>query len=134
VFLQMSDDADRLCTDMQLKTASGAVLSLLDFYERKRRLLKRLLGPVNVIDTRDIDGLYDRIYHFLAAPNGASMTIDDFINHPTRRGTGNWGRILRDAYVGAGGTVGAKGPAAAQAVHRVVEQLHASLLRRYGAS
>ncbi len=129
VFLQMIDQSDRLCTDVQVQTASGSTLSLVEFYEKKRRLLKRVLGPLNVLDTRDIDGLYDRIYHFLVAPNGAATTIDDFLNHPTRRGTGNWGRILRDAFVQAGGTVGAKDPAS---VHKVIEQLHDALVKRYG--
>jgi hypothetical protein len=128
-YLDMINEADRLCTDMQLKTATGTVLSLVDFYEKKRRLLKRVLGPLNVIDTRDIDSLYDRIYHFLVAPNGAAATIDDFINHPTRRGTGNWGLILRNAYLEAGGTVGAKNP---QAVNKVVGLLHKALIKRYG--
>lgn len=128
-FHEMINEADRLCTDMQIKTATGALLSLVDFYEKKRRLLKRVLGPLNVIDTRDIDSLYDRIYHFLVAPNGAAATIDDFINHPTRRGTGNWGLILRNAYIEAGGTVGAKD---SQAVNKVVGLLHKALVKRYG--
>jgi hypothetical protein len=112
---------------MVLETASGAHMSLVEFYEKKRRLLKRLLSPLNVIDTRDVDSLYDRIYHFLVAPNGAANTIDDFINHPTRRATGNWGRLLRDAYLEAGGTLGAKNP---EAVLAVVRQIHQALLRR----
>ena len=105
-------------------------MSLVDFYEKKRRLLKRILAPLNVLDTRDIDSVYDHIYHFLVAPNGAAVTIDDFINHPTRRGTGNWGEILRNAYIEAGGTVGAKDP---QSVHKVVERLHRAMVKRYGA-
>jgi hypothetical protein len=129
LYHEMIDEADRHCTDMQIKTAAGSTLSLVDFYEKKRRLLKRILAPVNVIDTRDIDGLYDRIYHFLVAPNGAATSIDDFINHPTRRGTGNWGMILRNAYVEAGGTVGAKDP---QSVQKVVAKLHQALVKRYG--
>ncbi len=127
-FHRMIRESDLRCTDMVLETATGARLSLVDFYEKKRRLLKRLLSPLNVIDTRDIDSLYDRIYHFLAAPNGGANTIDDYINHPTRRGTGNWGRLLRDAYLDAGGTLGGRNP---QAVHAVIKQLHTALLRRY---
>jgi hypothetical protein len=129
-FLRMIEQADRHCTDMEITTATGTKMSLVDLYEKKRRLLKRLLGPLNVIDTRDIDGLYDRIYHFLVAPNGAAYTIDDYINHQTRRGTGNWGKILRDTYVEAGGTIGAKNQ---QAVNRVVHLLHDALIKRYGA-
>lgn len=128
-FHEMLHEADRLCTDMQLRTATGTTMSLVDFYEKKRRLLKRILAGVNVIDTRDIDSLYDRIYHFVAAPNGPAATIDDFINHPTRRGIGNWGLILRNAYIEAGGTVGAKNP---EAVHAVIGELHQALLKRYG--
>ncbi|GAB4546564.1 MAG: hypothetical protein OHK0023_06400 [Anaerolineae bacterium] len=120
--------SDLHCTDMTLETPSGAQLSLVDFYEKKRRLLKRLLSPLNVLDTRDVDGLYDRIYHFLVAPNGGAQTIDDYLNHPTRRGTGNWGRILLNAYLEAGGVRGSKHP---EAVHTVIKQLHQALLRRY---
>jgi hypothetical protein len=127
-FHEMIHQADLLCTDMQIKTASGAEMSLVDFYEKKRRLLKRILSPLNVIDSRDIDGLYDHIFHFLVAPNGAAVTIDDYVNHPTRRGTGNWGLILRNAYIEAGGTVGAKDP---QTVQKIVEQLHMALVKRY---
>ena len=127
-FLHMVEESDRLCTDVEITTAAGTIYSLVDLYEKKRRLLKRLLAPLNVIDTRDIDSLYDRIYHSLVAPNGGAATIDDFINHPTRRGTGNWGRILRDAYVEAGGTLGAKSNLA---VIKVVEQIHSALQRRY---
>jgi hypothetical protein len=130
VFLRMNDESDRYCTDMQITTASGAMLSLAEFYEKKRHLLKRILGPLNVIDTRDLDSLYDRIYHFLVAPNGAAMTIDDYLNHPTRRGTGNWGLILRNAFVEAGGTLGEKDP---QTVHKVIDQVHTALVKRYGS-
>ena len=125
---RLIDASDRLCTDVEIETASGARMSLVDFYEKKRRLLRRVLGPLNVIDTRDIDSLYDRIYHFLVAPNGGASNIDDFINHPTRRGTGNWGRILLDAYVAAGGTPGSKDP---ESVQQVVRLLHEALQRRY---
>jgi hypothetical protein len=128
VFHRLNAESDRGCTDLVLETAGGNKLSLIEFYERKRRLLKRILGPLNVIDTRDIDSLYDRIYHFVVAPNGGAKTIEDYINHPTRRGTGNWGRILRDAYLEVGGTLGAKNQ---EAVRKVVEQLHKALMRRY---
>jgi hypothetical protein len=127
-FHRMIGASDLACTDVTLETANGTHYSLSEFYEKKRRLLKRLLSGLNVIDTRDVDGLYDRIYHFLVAPNGAANTIDDFINHPTRRGTGNWGRILRDTYVELGGTVGAKDT---QTVGKVVKQMHEALRRRY---
>lgn len=127
-FHRMIEESDRHCTDMMLETAGGSRLSLIDFFEKKRRLLKRIFAPLNVVDTRDVDSLYDRIYHFLAAPNGAAMTVDDFISHPTRRGTGNWGRILRDAYIEAGGAPGEKNP---DAVVKVVRQLHQAMLRRY---
>jgi hypothetical protein len=127
-FHAMLHASDRLCTDMTLETAAGRRLSLVEFYEVKRRLLKRALSPLNVIDSRDIDSLYDRIYHYLVAPNGAAETIDDYLNHPTRRGTGNWGRILRDAYVEAGGVPGQKDSAAVQ---KVIVELHHALLRRY---
>jgi hypothetical protein len=127
-FEAMIDESDRNCTEMMLETAGRSRLSLIDFYEKKRRVLKRLLAPLNVVDTRDVDSLYDRIYHFLTAPNGAATTIEDFISHPTRRGTGNWGRILRDAFVEAGGTPGTKNP---DAVNKVVRQLHQALLQRY---
>jgi len=75
-----------------------------------------------------VDGLYDHIYHFLVAPNGPATTIDDYINHPTRRGTGNWGHILRNAFIEAGGTPGTKAP---QTVQRVVDELHRAMVKRY---
>ncbi len=127
-FHAMIERTDRLGTDSSILTAGGHELSLVDFYEKKRRLLKRQLSPLNVIDSRDLDSLYDRIFHFLVAPNGGAATIDDFINHPTRRGTGNWGRILRDAYVEAGGVLGKKDNVA---VGKVVQQLHQALQHRY---
>lgn len=128
LFLRMLMESDRLCTDMQLTTASGMTCSLVEFYEKKRRFLKRIFSPLNVLDTRDIDGLYDRIYHFLVAPNGAAETIDDYISHPTRRGTGNWGKILRNAFLAAGGVPGAKQP---DIVHHVMLQVNEALVRRY---
>jgi hypothetical protein len=127
-FHDMITESDLHCTDMQIRTASGAIMSLSEFYEKKRRLLKRILGPLNVVDTRDVDSLYDYIFHFLVAPNGAATTIDDYINHPTRRGTGNWGKILRNAYLEVGGTLGAKDP---ESVHKVVGELHNALVKRY---
>jgi hypothetical protein len=127
-FVEMIAASDRLCTDVEIKTATGATYSLVEFYEKKRKLLKKVLSPLNVIDTRDVDGLYDRIYHFLVSPNGSAETIDDYINHPTRNGTGNWGRILRNAFLEAGGTLGEKNPTA---VHKVMIQLNDALVRRY---
>jgi hypothetical protein len=127
-FMAMVQESDLHCTDMQLRTATGATYTLVEFYEKKRRFLKRVLSPLNVIDTRDIDGLYDRIYHFLVSPNGAAETIDDYINHQTRRGTGNWGRILRNAYLAVGGTPGTKDP---DGVYRVMVQLNEALMVRY---
>ncbi len=127
-YLDQVRQADMQCTDVMLVTASGKRLSLIDFYEKKRTLLKRTLSPLNVLDTRDVDGLYDHIYHFLVAPNGPATTIDDYVNHPTRRGTGNWGHILRNAFIEAGGTPGTKAP---QIVQRVVDELHSAMVKRY---
>ena len=127
-YLDQVRQADMHCTDVTLVTAAGKHLSLVDFYEKKRALLKRALSPLNVLDTRDVDGLYDRIYHFLVAPNGPATGIDDYVNHPTRRGTGNWGQILRNAFIEAGGLPGTKAP---QSVQRVVEELHRAMVKRY---
>jgi hypothetical protein len=130
-FMQMVHESDLHCTDVALKTASGATYALSEFYEKKRRLLKQVLGPLNVIDTRDIDGIYDRIYHFLVSPNGAAETIDDYLNHPTRRGTGNWGKLLRNSFEDVGGTVGSKQP---EQVQKVMLQLNDALIQRYMTS
>jgi hypothetical protein len=130
-FMQMVHESDLHCTDVALKTASGATYALSEFYEKKRRLLKQVLGPLNVIDTRDIDGIYDRIYHFLVSPNGAAETIDDYLNHPTRRGTGNWGKLLRNSFEDVGGTVGSKQP---EQVQKVMLQLNDALIHRYMTS
>jgi hypothetical protein len=65
----------------------------------------------------------------LEPPSGqAAQTIAHFISDPKRRSTGNWGRILRNAFIEAGGTPGSHNP---DAVLAVVNQIHDAMKARY---
>ena len=65
----------------------------------------------------------------LEPPSGhAATTITQYINNPKLRSTGNWGRILRDAYLEAGGMLGEHCP---DAVLDVVNQVHDAMCQRY---
>jgi hypothetical protein len=65
----------------------------------------------------------------LAPPSGKqAQTVAQYISDPKLRSTGNWGRILRDAFVEAGGSPGAHNP---EAVMAVVNQLHEAIMLRY---
>ena len=78
---------------------------------------------------RDIDDLYTSLNRMLAPPSGkVAQTIEQFVGDPKLRSTGNWGQILRDAFVEAGGTPGEHHP---DAVLSVVNQLHRAIKDRY---
>ena len=65
----------------------------------------------------------------LEPPSGhQATTISQYIADAKLRSTGNWGRILRDAYVEAGGVLGAHHP---DAVLSVVNQVHDAMAQRY---
>jgi hypothetical protein len=128
-FMQMHDRSDREGTDMTIVTAAGTEMSLAEFYERKRRYMHRALVDINEIMPRDIDEVYTSLCRMLEPPSGQqAQTIRQYINDPKLRSTGNWGRILRDAFVEAGGVPGQHNP---EAVQQVVNAVHQAVRDRY---
>ncbi len=95
----------------------------------KRRFMHRALEEVDEIAPRDIDEVYASLERMLEPPSGrAAQTITQYINDVKLRSTGNWGRILRDAYLEAGGVLGEHHP---DAVLSVVNQVHNAMCNRY---
>jgi hypothetical protein len=54
--------------------------------------------------------------------------VAQYIGDPKVRSTGNWGRILRNAFIEAGGTPGEHNP---EAVLKVVHQMYDAMRARY---
>ncbi len=128
-FVAQHDLSDRFGTEITLKTAAGTEMSLAEFYEMKRRTMHRALADLEGITPRDIDDVYTSLGRMLEPPSGQqAQTIRQFIIDPKLRSTGNWGRIMRDAYVEAGGVVGQHCP---EAVQQVVNEIHDALHERY---
>jgi hypothetical protein len=128
-FIAQQDQSDRLCTDMILTTADGQQMSLMEFYEMKRNYMHKALSDIVEITPRDIDDVYISLMRMLKPPSGQeAQTVEQFIKDPKRKSTGNWGRILRDAFIEEGGVPGTHNPAA---VLRVVNRIHEALRQRY---
>jgi hypothetical protein len=129
IFRQLQDMSDRECTDIVLTTAAGTQMTLVDFYEMKRRYMHRALVSISEITPRDIDDVYTSLVRMLEPPSGqVAQTIAHYISDPKLKSTGNWGRILRDAFIEAGGTPGQHNP---DAVLAVVNQIHEAMKTRY---
>ena len=123
------DLSDVQGSDMLLTLHSGRQVRLAEFYEMKRRFMHSALEEVDEVAPRDIDEVYSSLERMLEPPSGhVATTIQQYINNPKLRSTGNWGRILRDAYTEAGGTLGDHCP---DAVLKVVNQVHDAMCRRY---
>lgn len=121
--------SDRFGTAFTLTTASGSQMSLAEFYEMKRRYMHRALADLDGITPRDIDDVYTSLSRMLEPPSGQhAQTIEQYITNPKLRSTGNWGQILRDAFVEAGGVVGEHHP---EAVQQVVNAVHDAMCERY---
>jgi hypothetical protein len=104
-------------------------MSLAEFYEMKRRYMHRALDEVPEISPRDIDEVSTSLYRMLEPPSGhAAQTIHQYILDPKLRSTGNWGRILRNAFIEAGGTPGEHSP---DLVLRVVNEVHQAMRTRF---
>ncbi|MGQ9888913.1 MAG: hypothetical protein ACUVSX_10555 [Aggregatilineales bacterium] len=128
-FMRLHDMSDRECTDIVLTTATGAQMTLVDFYEMKRRYMHRALAEIMEITPRDIDDVYTSLARMLEPPSGhTAQTVEQFVSDPKLRSTGNWGRILRNAFIEEGGTPGAHDP---DAVMRVVNRIHDAMRWRY---
>ncbi|MEP7290973.1 MAG: hypothetical protein ABI835_04275 [Chloroflexota bacterium] len=129
VFQQAQDLSDLHGSDMLLRLHSGREVKLSEFYEMKRRFMHRALEEVDEIAPRDIDEVYSSLERMLEPPSGhAATTISHYLTDPKLRSTGNWGRILRDAYTEAGGVLGEHHP---NAVLNVVNQVHDAMCQRY---
>ncbi len=114
---------DREASDAVIQTAAGAV-SLREFYTRKRAFVKRELSPI--VNEAEIDRVYNVFIGALESER--AHTIAEFLSEGPRAGKGNWGQLLRQSYVEAGGVVGKKCP---DAVTAVVRQVHQALVERY---
>ncbi len=128
-FTRLHDMSDRECTDIVLTTATGARMTLVEFYEMKRRYMHRALARIMEVTPRDIDDVYTSLVRMLEPPSGdTAQTVEQFVSDPKLRSTGNWGRILRNAFVEEGGAPGDHNP---DAVMRVVNRIHDALRARY---
>jgi hypothetical protein len=128
-FAAMHARSDREGTDMVLRTAAGTEMTLAEFYEMKRRYMHRALHDIAEITPRDIDDVYHSLCRMLEPPSGLSaQTVHQFVCDPKLRSTGNWGLILRNAFIEAGGVPGSHNP---NAVQRVVNDIHDAMCERY---
>jgi hypothetical protein len=128
-FMTQQTLSDREGTEMTLTTPSGRQMRLAEFYEMKRRYMHRALEEIDEVMPRDIDDVYTSLCRMLEPLSGhEAQTVAQYISDPKLRSTGNWGRILRDAFVEAGGVPGQHCP---DAVLAVVRQTHEALARRY---
>jgi hypothetical protein len=129
-FQELHDASDRNGNDITLKTAAGTEMSIPEFYEKKRAYMHRVLPDiVSQIRPRDIDDVYSSLQRMLAPLSGhVAQTVEQYIANPRLRSTGNWGRILRNAFIEEGGTPGTSNP---DAVLRVVKRVHLALRSRY---
>jgi hypothetical protein len=128
-YVRLQDESDRACTDVVLTTAAGTQMTLAEFYEMKRVFMHKALADIVEITPRDIDDVYMSLSRMLAPPSGlVAQTLEQFVFDPKLKSTGNWGRILRDAYREEGGVPGEHDP---DAVLRVSNRLHNALCERY---
>ena len=130
-YIEQQAMSDRHCTDVTVTTAAGTQMTLAEFYEMKRIFMHKALHHVTSVDItpRDIDDVYVSLSRMLAPPSGYSaQTIAQFISDPKLKSTGNWGMILRNAFIEAGGTPGEHRP---DIVLQIVNQMHDALCARY---
>lgn len=130
-YRRLQDASDRECTDVIITTAAGTQMTLAEFYEMKRVFMHKALLAVESVDVtpRDVDDVYVSLCRMLNPPSGrAAQTIHQFVADQKLRSTGNWGRILRDAFIEAGGAPGDHRP---EYVMQIVNQLHGALRARY---
>ncbi len=129
-FIGCQDESDRHCTDALVTTATGDRMTLVDFYEMKRRFMHKALYDIDVdIPPRDIDDVYQSLARMLEPPHGhTAQTVKQFIADPKLRSTGNWGQILKNAFIELGGSPGEHRP---DLVLKIVHQMHDALRMRY---
>lgn len=128
-YQELQDCSDRDGSDMIVETAAGTKMSLPEFYEMKRIYMHRHLIDFPNILPRDIDDVYMSLNRMLVPPSGRiAETPEEYIADPTRRSTGNWGKILRDTFIAEGGTLGEHNP---EIVLKVANRVHEALVKRY---
>lgn len=128
-FVRQQDLSDRQCTDVVLKTAAGTEMTLAEFYEMKRIYMHKYMIDAARIHPREIDDVYTSFQRMLAPPHGQNaQTLEQYIYDYKLRSTGNWGRILKNAFIEEGGTPGTHNP---EAVLKVVNRIHEALRARY---
>lgn len=128
-YAAQQDQSDRHCTDVEIETAAGTKLSLIEFYEMKRNYMHRKLMGVPGVTPRDIDDVYSSLRRMLEPPSGiVAETVEQYIADPMCRSTGNYGRILVNAFQEEGGVVGSHHPSA---VLKVANRMHDALVKRY---
>lgn len=128
-FLSQHNESDRQCTGLTLVTAAGTQMSLAEFYEMKRLYLHKNLSDIAHIAPRDIDDVYFSLQRMLQPPGGnAAETVEQYVHDYKLRSTGNWGQILRNAFIEEGGVPGTHNP---DAVLRVVHRVHNAIRERY---
>ena len=121
-YLNMHNRSDRKGTEMTLKTAAGDEMSLAEFYDMKRLFMHKALVDVPGIAPREIDDVYTSLIRMLEPPSGRyAQTVEQFVADPKLRSTGNWGKLLRDAFEEEGGIPGTRNP---EAVLRVTRRVH----------
>lgn len=129
VYRSLQDQSDRCGTDLLVETAAGVTMPLGDFYEMKRAYMHQRLIDIVDVRPRDIDDVYMSLGRMLNPPGGrVAETPEQYIYDSARRSTGNWGRILRQAFVEEGGAPGSHNP---DAVLRVTNRVHRALEKRY---
>ncbi len=128
-FIDLHDQSDREGIDAPVTTATGETIPLAEFYERKRLYMHKNLTEHVLITPRDIDEVYHSLQRMLIPPSGyAAQTIEDYIYDYKLRSTGNWGRILRNAFLEEGGVLGKPQP---EIVQRVINRIHRAIRARY---
>lgn len=129
LYIQQQNRSDRLGSDIEVETATGEQMTLAEFYERKRVYMHKHLMDVVYISPRDIDDVYMSLQRMLAPPSGqVAQTPEQYIGDYKLRSTGNWGQILRNAFIEEGGTPGTHAP---EIVLRVANRVHMALQHRY---
>jgi hypothetical protein len=124
-----SDASDRMGSEVIITTATGEEMSLAEFYQLKRKFMHRALVDLDEVAPRDIDDVYMSFARMLEPLSGqAAQTVHQYICDPKRRSTGNWGMILKNAFIEAGGVPGDHCP---DAVLAVVRQINSALQERY---
>lgn len=128
-FHEMHDRSDVACSDMIIRTAVGTEMTLAEFYEMKREYLLQHLPDELHISPRSIDEVYASLNRMLEPPTGqVAETIEQYIHDYKLRSTGNWGKILLNAFIEEGGVPGSFNP---DAVLRVTNRIHDALRARY---